>query len=82
MWVRMSSAGADRGVLLHPEKCAERTGLIFSGSDVVINMKERVILGLQSTQMLEYIITHMAVLLGFLMEMYNSLNFPARNERV
>lgn len=31
----------------------------------VINMKERVILGLQSTQMLEYIVTHTAVLLGF-----------------
>lgn len=30
----MSSAGADRGVLLHPEKCAECTGLIFSSSDV------------------------------------------------
>lgn len=30
----MSSAGADRGVLLHLEKCAERTGLIFSCSNV------------------------------------------------
>lgn len=31
----------------------------------VINMKERLILGLQHTQMLEYIITRTAVLLGF-----------------
>lgn len=31
---QMSSAGADRGVLLHPEKCAECTGLMFSSRDV------------------------------------------------